>query len=194
MFDVGNSDEIRLHMTSTQGGPRFVVVGTTGCGKSVLAQQLSRLYGVPHVELDAFNWEPNWTTASTDLFRQRVEQALRGSGWVVDGNYSEVRDLVWPRGTTLVWLDYPLGIIMWRTFRRIVSREELWNGNRERLRNQLFSRDSLFLYAVRSHRKRRKTYPLFLQQPEHAHLSAVRLRSPQETRGWFSSLRPREMG
>ena len=39
---------------------------------------------------------------------------------------------------------------MWRTVRRVVSREELWNGNRESLRNVLFSRDSLILFALRN--------------------------------------------
>ena len=93
--------------------------------------------GASHVELDALNWEPNWTTAPTDVFRRRVTEAVRGDRWIVDGNYSDVRDVVWSRATALVWLDYSLartlGRLFWRTFRRVFTREDLWSGNRERL-------------------------------------------------------------
>ena len=83
---------------------RVVIVGSTGSGKTTLARQLSRLLDVPHTELDALNWEANWVMAPTDVFRQRTQDALKGDAWVVDGNYSAVRDLVWPRATVLVWL------------------------------------------------------------------------------------------
>jgi len=205
-FDMGNTrrylqaagdllavpGSARCGADATDRNLRIVVVGTTGCGKTTVARQLAQLFGIPHVELDALNWEPNWTTAPTDLFRQRVEGSLKGDGWVVDGNYSAVRDIVWPRATTLVWLDYHLWVIMWRlvsrTFRRTVTREELWNDNRERFLDQFLSRDSLFLWALRTYRMRRRTYPLLLSRPEYAHLRVVHLRSPGETREWLSRL------
>lgn len=183
---------IQREIDRTDDSPCVVVVGTTGTGKTVLAQQLSRLFGVPCVEMDALNWEPNWTTAPTDVFRQRVEEATKGDGWVVDGNYSKVRDIVWPRATAVVWLDYPLRMIMWRllwrTLRRIINKEELWSGNRERFWPQFFSRDSLFLWALQTYGKRRRDYPLLFEQPEYAHLKVVRLHSPREMRDWLSSL------
>ena len=118
--------------------------------------------------------------------------ALAAPAWVIDGNYSSVRDLVWPRATTLVWLDYPLPLVMWRlakrTVRRVISREELWNGNRERLRDNLFSRDSIFLYALTSYPRHRREYPALLARPEYAHLAVVRLRHPRETERWLAGL------
>ena len=171
---------------------RVVVVGSTGSGKTTLARQLSRLLDVPHTELDALNWEPNWVMAPTDVFRQRTQDALKGDAWVVDGNYSAVRDLVWPRATVLVWLDYPLRVLLWRllhrTLRRTLRGEELWNGNRERFMVQFLSRDSLFLWLFRTYWRRRRTFPLDFKQPEHAHLEVVILRSSKETRDWLSAL------
>ncbi len=64
------------------------------------------MLGVPHVELDSLHWEPGWTEADPEVLRRRVEAALSTDGWVVDVNYSAVRDLIWPRADTLVWLYY----------------------------------------------------------------------------------------
>lgn len=117
---------------------RIVVVGTTGTGKTTMAQRLADRLRLPHVELDALHWGPNWTEAPREIFRARVTGALHGDAWVVDGNYGKVRDLVWSRADTVIWLDYPLWLILWRlasrTTRRVIARETLWNGNRETLR------------------------------------------------------------
>lgn len=172
--------------------PRIAVVGTTGTGKTTLGRQLARLYQVPFVELDALHWEPNWTSAPTEVFRQRTEEATEVDGWVVDGNYGQVRDIVWTRATTVVWLDHPLWAIMWRLFwrtlRRTLNKETLWNGNRERFWPQFFSRESLFLWALQTYRRRRREYPALLGQPEYSHLKLVRLRSSKETRRWLDDL------
>ena len=169
---------------------RIAVVGTTGAGKTTLARGLAQGLGLRHVELDALYWEPKWTPATTDAFRKRAAQALSGDGWVVDGNYGQVRDIIWSRADTIVWLDYSLPVIfwrlVWRTFWRVGTQAELWNGNRERLREQFFSRDSLFLWALRTYRKRRGQYPMLFAQPEHAHLTVVHLCSPRATRAWLA--------
>lgn len=172
-------------------GRRIVVVGSTGAGKTTIATALSERMHIPHVELDALHWEAGWAAASTPQFRARVAAALAGDDWVVDGNYASVRDLVWPRAEAMVWLDYGLPIIMWRLVRRTASRlrsdHELWNGNREQLR-MVFSRDSLFIWALKTHGKRRKEFPEFLREPEHQHLLVVRLSSPQDAERWLSRL------
>src|ERR1700682_388109 len=100
----------------------IVVVGTTGSGKTTCASLLAQKLAIPHVELDALFWDANWTSAPAPEFRARVTQALQGECWIVDGNYSKVRDLIWQRATTVVWLDYSLWTIMIRLLRRTVAR------------------------------------------------------------------------
>ena len=82
--------------------------------------------------------------------------------WVMDGGYSPIRDLIWSRADTIVWLDYPMPTVLgrWarRTASRIRSREEFWpgTGNRESLRHS-FGRDSLLVWILTTHRRRRTT-------------------------------------
>jgi len=119
---------------TTRSGPRIVVTGTTGSGKTTLARELAAALGIPHIELDALFHGPHWTPRPT--FRADVEAAIEPGAWVCEGNYSPVNDLVCSRGTDLVWLDLPFPVFfrrLWlRTWRRYRRRELLWNGNRER--------------------------------------------------------------
>ncbi len=171
---------------------RISIIGTSGSGKTTLASQISQRLAIPHVELDALHWEANWIEAPLEVFRKRTEQALSGGNWVVDGNHGRVRDIVWSRVDTVVWLDYPLRVIMERllrrTFRRVVTQQLLWSGNRETWQKALLSRDSILLWALTTYRRRRKEYPILLKKPEYAHLKVVHLRSPKATHIWLMSL------
>ena len=175
-------------------GQRISVVGTTGSGKTMIARFVSRRLGVPHVELDSLYWGPDWTPPSIPVFRNQVAEALRGTRWVCDGNYSRVRDIVWSRADTIVWLDYPLAVIMWqligRTVRRARSREVLWQGNRESWRTSFLSQDSILLWALKSFRRRRREYPTLMRKPEHAHLRTIHLRSRSATGEWLHQFGP----
>ena len=129
--------------------PKIVVVGTTCSGKTTVARRLAEQHGVPHVELDALHWGPNWSEPERrGVPCARRERAL-GAGWVADGSYhGKLGDLVLEQADLVVWLDPPLPTILgrvWaRTLRRIRTREELWGGNRETWRGAFLSRDSLF--------------------------------------------------
>ncbi len=114
---------------------RINVVGTSGSGKTTFGRALAGRLGVPYIELDALSWEADWVAAPTPVLRERVTAAVAGETWVIDGNYSAMRDLVWGRADTVIWLDLPFRVVMWRvvarTVRRLARGEVLWNGNRE---------------------------------------------------------------
>lgn len=171
---------------------RLVLVGTSGAGKTTMAKRIAQALDMSHIEFDGIRHGPNWEETPDDLFKEILSRRLQGDRWVADGNYSFARDVVWPRATTVVWLDYPIRVVMWRLFwrtmRRGVLRQELWNGNRERLWWHFFSRQSLFLWAMRTHWRRRRTIPAALADPEHAHLDLVHLRSPKDARRWLLTL------
>ncbi len=172
---------------------RIVIGGTSGSGKTTLARELATLLDIPHVELDAFQWQPGWTPLDKDIFRDQLALALAGDDWVVDGNYFGYHDLTHARADTLVWLDYPLPLVLWRvsvrTARRLIERTELWNGNRERLRS-VFSRDSIILWALTSYGRNRRRYHQMMDHPgsDAAHLRIIHLRSPRATTTWLRGL------
>jgi adenylate kinase family enzyme len=167
---------------------RVSVVGTSGSGKSTLARELARRLGASWLELDSVYHQAGWTPLDAQEFRSRVAAAAAGDRWVIDGGYSTVRDLVWARADTVVWLDLPRRTVMrriiWRTLRRVAGRAELWNGNRERWRN-VFTWDkdeSVIAWAWQTYGSRRERYAALLADPANAHLTFVRLTSPAAAR------------
>jgi adenylate kinase family enzyme len=171
---------------------RVSVVGNTGSGKTTLARILANRLGVPHVELDAIFHQPDWTPLPTDAFRKAVTDAVAGDGWVVDGNYSSVRDMVWDRADTVVWLDLPRYSVMRqviaRTVRRMITREELWNGNRERWRNLIDGDESIIAWAWTHHAAYHHRYAAAASDLACAHLRFVRLASRAEMDQFLRSL------
>jgi adenylate kinase family enzyme len=167
--------------------PKIAVVGTTCSGKTTIARRLAEQHGVPHVELDALHWGPGWSEPAAEVFRARVEEALAVDGWVADGGYhGKLGELVLERAKLVVWLDPPLWTILRRlsarTLRRIRGREALWGGNRETWRGAFLSRESLFLWALKTHRPRRQRYEERLQR-----FNVIRLRSAAEAEAWLTT-------
>ena len=163
---------------------RVVVIGTTGSGKSRLAERLGERTALRVVELDALFWGPGWQPAPVELLRHRVERETRDGDWIVVGNYDSVRDLTWRAADTLVWLDLPFPLVIWqlfwRTLRRSVTKENLrGSGNTESLVRSFFTRQSILLYALKTHRRNRHRFAIeceFLGKEK----TVVRLRSRRE--------------
>jgi hypothetical protein len=179
-------------LNTLAGCERIVVLGRTGSGKTTLARELAAALGVPHVELDSLYFGPEFSTAPLTLLRERTSAAIAGDRWVTDGNKRAVRDLVWPRADTIIWLDYPVHVSLWRLAKRArkrtsaLSAQAAQTGRRSTLPKQMLAAARGVLTALRSHRGQRREYPRLFAQPENQHLAVARLRSPRATRQWFA--------
>lgn len=171
----------------------IVIVGTTSSGKSTLAKHIADKFGHDYVDLDALHWEPNWTEAPDDVFRERVDKATRSKKWVVAGNYHTVRDIIWPKADAVIWLDYSLWRIFWqltrRTFTRWWTHEHLWGTNYENLwmHFKLWSDESLFHWLFKTYWRRKREYPLLLKLPEHQHLKTLHFNHLSQTNEWLKA-------
>jgi adenylate kinase family enzyme len=152
--------------------------------------------GAPHVELDAIYHQPGWTPLAAEEFKARVDAATEGQDWVVDGNYSSVAEIVWPKADTIVWFDLPYVTVMartiGRTLRRTATRQELWNGNREPWSN-LWSLDpekSIIAWAATRHHVYRTRYAEAERDPRWAGLRFVRLRTQADADRFVAGVRP----
>jgi len=177
-------------------GQRIVIIGISGSGKTTLAQQLAQLYDLHHIELDNLFWKPNWEMSDSEEFLASVKRELaKSDSWVVDGNYTRVgAPYIWKHADTLIWLDYPLRVNLWRlwkrSWRRFLRREKLWDaGNTENLWKHFFTRDSLFWYAIKSHPIKRKQYMQVWQSHDYATHNKFHLQSPTETNHWLEILK-----
>ncbi|MCG8419424.1 MAG: adenylate kinase [Proteobacteria bacterium] len=151
--------------------PRVVIVGSSCAGKTTLARELATTLAHPHIELDALHWMPDWQERAVDEFRAVLAREIAAGAWVLDGNYlSQAQDIVWPRATHVVWLNYSFPVVMKRalvrTVRRSLVREHLWSGNRESWRRSFMSRDSILLWVVTSFRDRRRTLRQLFDNPD----------------------------
>jgi adenylate kinase family enzyme len=170
---------------------RIVVVGVSGNGKTTLSGRLAAKLDVPHIELDSYQHLPGWVQATAEDFLRNVEAELnRANGWVVDGSYTAaLRYLLLPRADTVVWLDLPMRVflsrLLRRTIRDIATKRDMFNGNRQTIRFAFFAKDSLFSWAIKSHFRRRRSFPkLFSEYPN---VELVRLRSPRAVERWFQA-------
>jgi len=179
----------------SQIGRRIVVYGPAGSGKTYLAGRIAQFIGVPHIELDALFWMPEWVEKSLERLRNDVSTILNENtdGWVCDGNYSRVRDIILPVADTVVWLRLPFRVVFWQLIKRTVNRswtgELLWGYNRESWRQSFLSRDSLLLYVIKNWGRYTRKIKRDLIEIAHQ-ASVVELRSVNEIEEFLATLKP----
>lgn len=168
---------------------RSVIIGTSGCGKTTLGRRISEIANCKCTDLDDLHWLPNWKERPDPEFIELVKQEVAGERWVISGNYSQARDLIWARAEMLIWLDLPISTCLWRalrrTLRRWYHREPCCNENYEPL-SRLLTKYSILWWIWTTHAKRRRVYgELFANPP--SGLEMVRLTSPAEVTAFLET-------
>lgn len=100
---------------------RILTIGCSGGGKSTLARALGVKIGSSVIHLDVLFWKPGWVESSYEEFRPKVAAAVAGDRWIMDGNYSRTFDIRMPRADTIIWIDQPRRVCLWRAFRRTMG-------------------------------------------------------------------------
>lgn len=149
-------------------GQRILILGSPGSGKSTFAGRLAHALNIPVVHLDHLRWKPNWTLEQEHVFQWSLEHALKGSRWIIDGNYSSTLSARLAYADSAIVLDVPRWLCLWRAVRRFVqyrgrSRPSMAQGCPERL-------NWGFLLWIWSHPKRQKETLAILHKHPHVHI------------------------
>lgn len=169
-------------------GQRVVIIGPSCSGKSTLGARLAERIGAPFVELDALYWKPGWQPGGDEEFQDRIREATAGDRWIVAGNYRRhTVESVWPRAESILWLDFPMRLVLrrivTRSWQRSRRKELLWGTNYERFWPQfkLWDQDdSLIAYTWRNYPAQARHYAAAMADPALRHVRFHRLRSPEE--------------
>lgn len=165
---------------------RILLIGSPGSGKSTLARVLGRRFHLPVTHLDRLWWQPGWVELGAEKFRPLVAEIVAQDKWVIDGNYSNTWDLRMPRADTIIWMDLPRRVCMWRVMRRAAKqfgkvRGDMAPGCPERFDMEFFryvwnfkaSHDERIMETLRRHGR---------------HARIIRLRSKEGMRNFLEGL------
>ena len=175
----------------------IAVVGCSGSGKTTVAQQIADRLEIEHIELDDLAQQPGWKLRPAEEFRSDLQRRLSGAeqGWVTCGHYERLAgSMHLEQANKIVWIDLPRSTVMARvirrTIRRVITREELWNGNKEPWTN-LYHWDSelnVIRWSWMTCNGRREEYERCASDGSWAHATAIRLHSRKVVRGFLESL------
>ncbi len=170
---------------------RVVVIGSSCTGKTTFSKKLSKHLNCKHIEVDWLNWLPDWQERPNEEFRALVKKETSADRWVLDGNYSRVRDITWNRATHIIWLNYSFPIVFYRaikrTTRRAFTKEEICNGNQESIRQSFFSTDSMIVWVIRTYHSRRRRYKEQVKKKQYGNAKFIVLNNSQEADNFLAT-------
>jgi adenylate kinase family enzyme len=116
---------------------RVIIIGPCGSGKSTLARELAPRLGLPLVHMDQLGWQAGWVETEKAELQARLAEAVAGERWLIEGNYGSTLAPRLERADTVIYLDFPIRLCLWRLIRRIItlrgqSRPEMPEGCPER--------------------------------------------------------------
>lgn len=168
---------------------KIVIVGCAGAGKSTLARQLGALLKTEVVHLDALYWKPNWVKTPENEWQETVKVLLEKDSWILDGNFSSSRRMRFDAADTIIFLDFPRYLCLWRVIKRrfqfrFQDRPDKGNGCSEQLNSYLLGHVWSFPSRLR---------PSLVKDVEEysALRNVIVLRSPRQTRRFLARVTSR---
>jgi adenylate kinase family enzyme len=173
-------------------GNRIAVIGPTGGGKTTFAEKLSGLINIRHVEMDSIFWKPGWEEPSKEEFRKKIKEVTAETEWIIDGNYAGIQDLTLSRAETIIWLDTGKFLSVYRVFmrslKRIINKKKLWNINNESIKRLFTPKDSIVLFAYRSHKRKKSRYTKLFVNSKNNNFKVIRIKNKTEEKDFWNSI------
>ncbi len=100
---------------------RVLIIGPCGSGKSTLARELAPRMGLPLVHMDQLGWQAGWIETEKAELRARIADAVAQDSWLIEGNYGSTLAPRLERADTVIYLDFPIRLCLWRLIRRVTT-------------------------------------------------------------------------
>lgn len=116
---------------------RIMIIGSGGAGKSTMARELGQKLNLPVFHLDVVNWRPNWEIVPREQQIEIQKELVKQEKWIIDGNYGGTMDIRLERADTIIFLDFPRTLCLYRAIKRRFqyrnkTRPDMREGNKER--------------------------------------------------------------
>ena len=177
---------------------KIMVVGTAASGKTTFARNLAVQLQVDHIELDNLFWLDNWTESASIQFQEKFINRVRSmnKGFVIDGNYSLIQNLILSEIDTVIWLDYSLRVNLYRVIKRslyrVISQRKIWkNSNNREHWAKLLSKDSIILWVVQTHGKNRLKYLQMMNATQCHHIKWLHFHKTEQLDEFLKHLSPK---
>ena len=169
---------------------KVMVIGCCGAGKSTFSKKLQERTQLQLIHLHQEHWHPNWQETPKDSWEKIVQKLALQPTWIMDGNYGGTLELRIQEADTIIYLDYPTWIGLWRVFKRTLKhwrreRPDMVKGCRER-----FSW-TFFHYVARYNKTRRAALLDTLNSINKKEMQIYIFRNDQEADAFLTRIKGR---
>lgn len=98
---------------------RVLIIGPCGSDKSTLARELAPRLGLPLTHMDQLGWQAGWIETEKAELHARLAGVVAGETWLIEGNYGSILAPRLARADTVIYLDFPIRLCLWRLAKRI---------------------------------------------------------------------------
>lgn len=165
---------------------RVLIIGSGGSGKSTLARRLGEAAGIEVIHLDKLHWKPGWIEPDKEEWGKTVDKILEGDSWIIDGNYSGTLEKRIAAADTVIFLDLPRAVCVWRILKRVAryrktNRPDMAEGCDEKF-------DLKFLKWIWDYPQRSKPKVESQLEKFQGKIEIIRLRSPGEVENFIQNI------
>ena len=165
---------------------KVLVIGSGGAGKSTFARRLGRVLDIEVIHLDSLYWKPGWVETPKAEWAETVAELARRDAWIIDGNYSGTFDIRLRACDTLIFLDTPRLVCLWRVLKRFIvyrrrTRPDMAAGCEETLNLE-------FILWVWNYPRTRRPKILNRMRENAGSKQMFRLRSPAEAERFLAAV------
>ncbi|NIK67648.1 DNA topology modulation protein [Paenibacillus sp. BK720] len=165
---------------------RIVIIGSGGAGKSTMARKLGQALNREVTHLDALFWKPNWVVVPRQEQMIVQNELVKREDWIIDGNYGGTLDIRLNAADTIIFLDFPRLLCLYRAVKRSIryrnkTRPDMGPGCKEKI-------DLPFLKWIWEYPNTRRPEIMSKLQQLSGEKKVVILKSPGEAKRFLNSL------